>query len=144
MEIIPGELLLLRDPEGYLAGGWGNHVTFITNSNYKGHAVSSMITNYIYSGNYFTRVNDQMPFNHWDPFYTLSNSNNIVIKHMSGTKNFPLKSMKAYCWSMNAALVEIETEVESNYVESQLRSIHQHGKPPNLSGYPACRSASVS
>ena len=50
--------------------------------------------------------------------------------------------MKAYCWSMNAALVEIGTEVESNYVESQLMSIHKHGKPPNLSGYP--RSASVS
>ena len=31
---------------------------------------------------------------------------------------------------MNSRLVEDETEVESNYLESQLRAIHQHGKPP--------------
>ena len=31
---------------------------------------------------------------------------------------------------MNSRLVEVETEVESNYLESQLRAIHQHGKPP--------------
>ena len=37
--------------------------------------------------------------------------------------------IKAYCWSMNARLVEIETEAESNYLEYQLRAIHQHGKP---------------
>lgn len=30
---------------------------------------------------------------------------------------------------MNARLVEIETEAESNYLEYQLRAMYQHGKP---------------
>nr|XP_022295699.1 perlucin-like protein isoform X1 [Crassostrea virginica] len=43
-----------------------------------------------------------------------------------GTQKATWPEAEAYCWSMNAALVEIETEGESNYVESQLRSIHKH------------------
>lgn len=49
---------------------------------------------------------------------------------------------KAYCRSMNARLVEVETEAESNYLESQLRVIHQHGKPPGTFGYSMSRVSS--
>lgn len=43
---------------------------------------------------------------------------------------------------MNARLVEVETEAESNYLESQLRVIHQHGKPPGTFGYSMSRVSS--
>ncbi|XP_078333621.1 perlucin-like protein isoform X2 [Crassostrea virginica] len=43
-----------------------------------------------------------------------------------GTKKATWPEAEAYCWSMNARLVEIETEAESNYLEYQLRAIYQH------------------
>ncbi|XP_052717087.1 perlucin-like protein [Crassostrea angulata] len=43
-----------------------------------------------------------------------------------GSQKATWPEAEAYCWSMNSRLVEIETEAESNYLESQLRTIHQH------------------
>ncbi|XP_048780984.2 perlucin-like protein [Ostrea edulis] len=47
-----------------------------------------------------------------------------------GTQQTTWPGAESYCLSMNSGLVEIETEAENNYLESQLKVIHNHGSDP--------------
>ena len=161
MEIFPGELLLFWDPEGVLAECWGNHVTFIT-SIYKVKSHEPLWTNtlYMYKINFHSlfahsQLINVMPYiyiiyvfwskNHWqrNQMRTKCMVPLCLIKQIhEGCFLGFFFFKKAYCRSMNARLVEVETEAESNYLESQLRVIHQHGKPPGTFGNSMSRVSS--